>query len=306
MPHSTNAPSTRADRLLGAAGLGTCLGALVIRGTEKLLGGAPFSTSESIAVIGATVVAAAAISECAAQRARLRSQRAGRWLWRGLIATGAALALLGTATGGLLALTPKAADAEARADAQTEAHQAEDLESAVPANVTAALLAAHGTRFYRAPGIDPTGLLQLARGSATGPGGSPTLEQQLARTLYTPGRAGPAAQIEQAALAVKLARTYPKPRLLRMYVNTAAFGHGCWGLPAAAAGYFHTTPDRLDWAQAALIAVLSQGPRTNDPFTHPGAAATHRNQILARLAATGHLTPAQARRSEAAPLTHRG
>jgi penicillin-binding protein 1A len=252
------------------------------------------------------LVGAAAIGECAAQRARLRRRRAGRWLWRSLIATGAALTLLATATGGLLAATPKVADAEARAEAQTRAHHAEHLQRAVPANVAAALLAAHGKHFYRTPGIDPAGVLRVARGSATGPDGSPTLEQQLARTLYTPGRAGRAAQIEQAALALKLAHTYPKPRLLRMYVNTAAFGHGYWGLPAAAAGYFHTTPDRLDWTQAALIALLAQNPRANDPFTHPGAAATHRNQILARLAATGHLTPAQARRSEAAPLTAPG
>jgi hypothetical protein len=52
MPHSTHAPSTRTDRLLGTAGLGTCLGALLIGCTEKLLGGAPLGTPECIAVIG--------------------------------------------------------------------------------------------------------------------------------------------------------------------------------------------------------------------------------------------------------------
>ena len=46
------------------------------------------------------------------------------------------------------------------------------------------------------------------------------------------------------------------------------FGHGYYGLPAAAQGYFGVAPSQVTWAQASLVAGLVQAPSAFDPYRH--------------------------------------
>jgi membrane peptidoglycan carboxypeptidase len=79
-----------------------------------------------------------------------------------------------------------------------------------------------------------------------------------------------------------------------MYLDTAYFGHGYYGVSAASAGYFGRPPADLDWQQAALLAGLVQAPTAYDPTVHPALALSRRAHVLGRLAATGYLTAGQA------------
>jgi penicillin-binding protein 1A len=74
---------------------------------------------------------------------------------------------------------------------------------------------------------------------------------------------------------------------------------------AAARGYFHTTPDRLDWAEAALLAGLPQAPSTYDPLEHLAVARQRQLHVLDRLVVNHYLTRAQANAAyrERLPLT---
>ena len=87
-----------------------------------------------------------------------------------------------------------------------------------------------------------------------------------------------------------------------MYADVAYFGHGYYGIDAASAGYFHTSPDQLDWSQAALLAGLVQAPAAYDPLRHPARAEKRRAYVLRRLQATGILSRAQVRRYLRTPL----
>jgi membrane peptidoglycan carboxypeptidase len=44
------------------------------------------------------------------------------------------------------------------------------------------------------------------------------------------------------------------------YLNTVYFGHGYYGIGAAARGYFGVAPDRLSWPRAALLAGMMRAP----------------------------------------------
>jgi penicillin-binding protein 1A len=132
------------------------------------------------------------------------------------------------------------------------------------------------------------GVLQTDRD----PGGS-TIDQQLAKQLYGVGD-GFGATLKAIALGVKLSLSYPKPEILDMYLNAVYYGHGYWGDVAAARGYFHTTPDRLDWAEAALLAGLPQAPSTYDPLEHLALAKQRQLHVLDRLVVNHYLTRAQA------------
>lgn len=168
----------------------------------------------------------------------------------------------------------------------------------------AVLIATEDSRFYDTPGIDPISVIRAAKAGIGGSDtGGATVEQQLAKQLYTDGQAGsPETKAEQAALAVKLDSTYSKQQILAMYAAVVYFGHGYCGLDAASHGYFGVAPDQLTWGQAALLAGLVQAPSAYDPYIHPDLARTRQRHVLDRLVATGHLTTSDAAAAAAQPF----
>ncbi len=222
--------------------------------------------------------------------------------WRrrmlGAVAAAMAVALLVVAAVAVLwPLTPSVADAESRIATRLAAHHAADPHALPqPDRVGQAVIATENSRFYRDRGIDILGVARAAYGFLSGspdPGGA-TLEQQLAKNLYTPHRTGVAAKLEQVELALKLDRRFTKAQVLEMYLSAVYFGHGFYGLPAAARGYFGRAPNQLSWAQASLLAGLVQAPSAYDPYAHRDLARRRQRHVLDRLVATQLLTRAQA------------
>jgi penicillin-binding protein 1A len=211
--------------------------------------------------------------------------------------TAVALVLAGSLAFGLLMLaTPAAGNARQLAQAFDRAHGAPYPGVAVPYRLATALEATEDHRFKVEPGIDPVAVLRVMYGAVTrrGDQGGATLYQQLAKMLYTPGRASPSAEAEQMALAIKLKYTYSRPEILRLYADVAYFGHGFYGLAEASCGYFGVRPDRLSWPQAALLAGLVQGPSADDPIDHPAAGLVREQHVLGRLVAIGAISESQA------------
>ena len=101
--------------------------------------------------------------------------------------------------------------------------------------------------------------------------GGSTIDQQLAKNLYTGGHSGFTQVLEQLALAVKLNQTYSRPEILRMYAEIAYYGHGYYGLEAASCGYFGRPPDQLTLVQAAMLAGVVNAPTYDDPLDYPRA-----------------------------------
>ena len=133
------------------------------------------------------------------------------------------------------------------------------------------------------------------------PGGS-TIAQQLAKQLYQSG-GGFGATLEQVGLGLKLSLSYSKPEILEMYLNAIYFGNGYWGYTTAARGYFATNPNRLNWAQAAMLAGLPQAPSDYDPVTHLRLAKQRQRQVLDQLVANHVITSAEARLALSARLS---
>jgi penicillin-binding protein 1A len=204
-----------------------------------------------------------------------------------------AAVVLGTAM--LLILTPSARSAAARTRDWITAHHAGPPLTALPARVSAAVLAAEDHRFFQHHGLDVQAVGRAAGGLLTGrDAGGSTIEVQLVKLLYTGGRHRFLDQAEQAAVAVKLDRTYTKTQILLMYLNSEYFGHGFYGVTTAAHGYFNTDPQNLTWGQAALLAGLLKAPSYDDPLRHPDRALVRRSQVVERLRAVGALTTAEA------------
>ncbi|MDO8107023.1 biosynthetic peptidoglycan transglycosylase [Isoptericola sp. b441] len=207
-----------------------------------------------------------------------------------------ALAVL-AAVGALWPMTPAVADAPQRVQAIMAAHGGTRLTALPnPDRVGQALIATEDSRFWSTPGVDPVAVGRVAWATVRGRGdvGGAGLAQQLAKNLYRPS--GPAAwrEAQQVELAFKLEHAYSRETILRMYLSAVYFGHGYWGLPAAAQGYFGVAPSQLTWGQAAVLAGIVQAPSADDPLKHPDRAAARQGHVLRRLVATGVLTTDQA------------
>jgi penicillin-binding protein 1A len=229
---------------------------------------------------------------------RARAPRLRRALRR--LGIGAALAAVSVplAVGVAWPATPGVGDAETRLRARLAQFGATEL-TALPSTdrVGSAIIATEDSRFREHLGVDPIGVARAAFNpffsiSAGDPGGA-TLEQQLAKVLWVPST-GLLGKAEQMELAVKLDRSYSKDQVLRLYLASVYFGHGYYGLPAAARGYFGLAPDALSWGQAALLAGLVQAPSAYDPTVHLALARARQQHVLDRLVATGVLTKPQA------------
>ncbi|HEV7122485.1 MAG TPA: monofunctional biosynthetic peptidoglycan transglycosylase [Rhodanobacter sp.] len=91
--------------------------------------------------------------------------------------------------------------------------------------------------------------------------GASTISQQTAKNLFLwNGRSFVRKGLE-AYFTVLIELTWPKRRILEVYMNIAELGNGVYGVGAASAVYLHTTPARLDPAQAARLAAVLPSPR---------------------------------------------
>jgi len=55
--------------------------------------------------------------------------------------------------------------------------------------------------------------------------------------------------------------SWPKRRILEVYINVAEFGDGIYGAEAAAREFFHKTPAQLSAHEAALLAAVLPNPK---------------------------------------------
>jgi membrane peptidoglycan carboxypeptidase len=242
-----------------------------------------------------------------AQRTRGQRSRAGRWRRirkRALITVAAVTAALVLAVGALWLITPSASQAVQLARAQAVRHGIAYPGPAVPANFARPLVATEDKRFYSEPGIDPLAVGRVVEADVTNGSdqGGATIEQQLAKMLYTPDRTGFDAELTQVVLAVKLNVSYTKQQILDLYAEVAYYGNGYYGLEQASCGYFGRPARDLSVTQGALLAGVVNAPSADDPVTNPANARARLEHVIARMVAVGYLTDAQARQALSAPL----
>jgi transglycosylase-like protein len=227
-----------------------------------------------------------------------RTSRTGRrWPKRLLKTVIVLIVVLGVAFGGLWVFTPSVANAPAVVQQQAVSHGISYPGVQPPTRFTQALVATEDHRFYSTPGVDPLAVARLIAGDIAGhndQGGS-TLEQQLAKNLYTTGRSGWTVKLEQVMLAIKLDQKYTKAQILQMYAEIAYYGSNYYGLQAASCGYFGVQPSQLSWPEAAFLAGVVNAPTLDNPRTNPENARNREAHVVERLVAVKVLTAAQAK-----------
>jgi membrane peptidoglycan carboxypeptidase len=235
---------------------------------------------------------------------RQQQSRARRYLKRAAI-TLLVLILIGIIGVGLLWIaTPSASEATQLARAQAQQHGIAYPGPPVPANFARPLIATEDKRYYAEPGVDvlAVGRVAWAKVSNGSDQGGATLEQQLAKMLYTPTETGPTAELKQVVLALKLNASYSKAQILALYAEVAYYGHGYYGLEQASCGYFGHPAADLTVSQGAMLAGVVNAPSLDDPIADPVSARQRLEHVIARMVAVGDLSSSQSQAALAAPL----
>jgi penicillin-binding protein 1A len=137
--------------------------------------------------------------------------------------------------------------------------------------------------------------------------GSSTLTMQLVRQpglFLTPEKTWER-KIKEAILAFQIEKSFTKEEIFTFYCNQVYFGHGSYGVEAAAQAYYSKTIKDLTLAEAALIAGLPQSPTRLSPIDHPDRALARRNHVLERMVEEKYVTREEAERAQAEPLNLR-
>jgi len=178
----------------------------------------------------------------------------------------------------------------------------------IPKLVVEAFTSAEDKNFFTHPGIDPGGIIRAAIKDVFNVlehrrlEGASTITQQVAKNFLLNSQVKFSRKIREAILAVRIDATYPKDKILELYLNEIFLGQNSYGVESAALNYFGKSLDQLDIAETAFLATLPKAPGNYDPRFHPQAAIDRRNWVIDQMADNGYITYAQAKQAKAEPL----
>jgi monofunctional biosynthetic peptidoglycan transglycosylase len=156
----------------------------------------------------------------------------------------------------------------------------------VPRHVRMAVLVAEDRTFYSHAGVD---WYEIRESAATNwekgrivRGGS-TITQQLAKNLYLSTSRDPLRKLKELLITWMLESTLSKKRILELYLNIIEWGHGIFGIEAAAQRYFHKPASKLSMDEGARLAAVIPSPLRHPPTENTSYLEKKKDLILRRM-----------------------
>lgn len=197
----------------------------------------------------------------------------------------------------------------------------------VPDKVVQAIVAAEDKNFWShrlIPGIDPLGILRafidnllatindswqylkISKGAKfhfkTISGGS-TITQQTARQTWLSNEKTLKRKFLEARIAFRMERMLSKELIFEIYVNSAYFGHGRYGVVAASRFYFGKTLEELTVDEVAMLAGIIKRPDRFSPLHNKESAKNRRDTILRRMLSNNFIRAEDFNRLKSKPIT---
>lgn len=177
---------------------------------------------------------------------------------------------------------------------------------AMPSLAAVTLIASEDQRFFEHHGVDVWAVaralyLDVTHGALRY--GASTITMQVMRMVLSVGEPRSVGnKLREAVAALKVERSYDKAKLIEHYLNRVYFGHGAYGIEAAARMYFDKAAVALSAAEVTFLMVLVRGPAYYDPFKHRARLLERRDHLLSLLVEQEKLSPEQVARIKAEPL----
>lgn len=129
-------------------------------------------------------------------------------------------------------------------------------------NIKRAVIASEDQKFLHHDGVDWDALeLAMEKHIEKGKGGGSTITQQVVKNVFLSHKKSYIRKGREILISLVLDYIWPKSRILEVYLNTAEFGEGIFGVEAASRYYFGCNASQLSRSQAAFLAAILPRPK---------------------------------------------
>lgn len=124
--------------------------------------------------------------------------------------------------------------------------------------------------------------------------GGSTITQQVAKNIVFNQEATWVRKIAEIFAAYDLEKNYTKNEIFELYVNTAYFGDGYYGIYEASYGYYNKSPKDLNLDEASMLAGVPNAPSVYAPTVNPDLAKKRQYHVLNTMLEYGYITKDEA------------
>lgn len=160
-----------------------------------------------------------------------------------------------------------------------------------------AVISVEDHRFEKHGGIDLIAICRALwadiKSHSLAEGGS-TITQQVAKNMLFTQEKTIERKAAEVFAAFALESSYEKEEIFELYVNTAYFGNGYYGIFDASIGYFQKLPSELTDYEAAMLAGLPNAPSAYSPSTNMELTIKRVSQVLQSMVKNNLLTQEEA------------
>ena len=175
----------------------------------------------------------------------------------------------------------------------------------VPLYVRYATIAAEDRDFYTHHGFSLKGITRATVDylKERKISGGSTITQQLVKNALLSPEQTLTRKIKEIIIATNVEKKFSKDQILEMYLNEVSYGGTAFGIQEASRLYFAKDVDKLNLAEAALLAGLPKSPTSLSPFgTAPELANERKNHILDLMVENNFISKDQGAKAKEKPI----
>lgn len=120
--------------------------------------------------------------------------------------------------------------------------------------------------------------------------GGSTITQQVAKNVLFTQERTLSRKLGEIFGASDLEKNYSKNEIFAIYVNTAYFGDGYYGIYEASKGYYNKEPKDLTLYEATMLAGVPNAPSIYAPTVNPELAKQRQKQVLNAMVKYGYIS----------------
>ena len=124
--------------------------------------------------------------------------------------------------------------------------------------------------------------------------GGSTITQQIAKNIFFSHEQTFTRNLGEIFAAFDLEKNYTKNEIFELYVNTAYFGDGYYGIYDASYGYYNKSPKDLNLDESSMLAGVPNAPSVCAPTVNLTLAKQRQQHVIKKMLEYGYITNEQA------------
>lgn len=167
----------------------------------------------------------------------------------------------------------------------------------LPKDYVNAVISVEDRRYYKHGAIDFVGIARAffvnIKNKELQEGGS-TITQQVAKNIIFSQEDTFLRKLGEFFASYDLEKNFTKEEIFALYVNTAYFGNGYYGIYDACHGYYNKEPQLLNLDEASMLAGIPNAPSVYSPTINPDLAKQRQKHVLKTMVQNGYISQEQA------------